>query len=262
MKDLNIVFKILALTLAMYFLSPIIFSYASDTKMINESDNLTSAGFVPNVRSKNKMYVIEYKTKFTIKSSEIFAHNITKLLPIFKPGDVLVINIESPGGAVSACGHDFDQVRLVQALGVKVVSTTDYIAASCGYQLASAADFIIAGSSALIGNIGVITKMPKRPGNLHIIGSTRTKELLAGAHVTNENDVKILRDNVRRLHFDFIERVSEKRGDKITDKLAAFGGNIFIGKNALKIGLIDSVNDHGSFIRSSHMNGYKIILIK
>jgi ClpP class serine protease len=226
------------------------------------SEKLDRAGYVSDAKPAGDMYLINYHSDFSVQSSEAFAEKVGTLLPILKKGDVVLLGIESSGGASVSCSHSFDQVKLMQRKGIKVVSATDYIAASCAYKLASAADIIIATSGAMIGNIGTVLTLNKRDNsNKVMIGSSRTKEIFAGAAVKTDSDKQIARNFVNAAQKDFVSRILEKRKDKITDHNTAFSGNIFSGKQAKQLGLIDKIGDIRSFMIASHLVGFNIIIV-
>jgi ClpP class serine protease len=236
----------------------------------DKSKVLDNQGMRALKKSKNKWFVIEYKEGFSVDSAERFANKVDTILPLIRQGDVVQIAIESPGGSSVSCAHSYDYLKHIRARGAKIVATTDYIAASCGYMLMAGADVATAGSGAIVGNIGSVhirkpgiieTLTNRTGGKTLIIGSTRQKELLAGATPRTEEDIAFLKGRVIRGYNDFVSRVIERRGGKITNKPVALSGDAFSGNEALKLGLIDSIADTRGIIRSSHIRGYQVYIV-
>lgn len=218
----------------------------------------------------NKLYIIDYKMAFTLGSSERFAKIATSLLTKVKENDKILIRLESPGGSISSCGLGYEYIKKLSAKTSGVFTTTDYLSASCGYWLASAADGIFAAKASRIGNIGsVMIKSPdfldrlssgKVPEKL-FIGSTRTKELMAGDRPRTKEDIEILRKPILESYKLFISDVHAKRGGKIPkSKLKeVYSGAIFMGVNAHKLGLVDAVVDSRSVLSVLYHQGYTMV---
>lgn len=70
----------------------------------------------------------------------------------------ILMNIDSPGGAVVGCEECADAVKMASQ-SKPVVAISDTMMASAAYWIASAADAVYATKSALVGSIGVIAKV-------------------------------------------------------------------------------------------------------
>jgi len=235
----------------------------------NEGASIAAKGYMSSQVDDKRVYSIDYKSAFSVASSEGFAEIVDVLAPRIKKGDIVMLNIESAGGAVVSCGHSYDQVMKLKAYGAKVVASTDYMALSCGYQLAAAADVVVAASAAQVGNIGAVMIRQKSLSNAAVefmtggntgyaVGSTRTKEILSGDWNVSTEEKEIIRELVQNSANDFFDRVLATRGNKIVDKDEAFSAKPFNAKMALKLGLIDQISDNRSLKQTFLMNGYTI----
>lgn len=236
---------------------------------VDYSAVLHSKGYRTVSENSNTVWKVDYKAGFTAAQSELFADMLDQVFLKSVKGDKLVVHIESPGGATVACGHSYDRLERIKHRGVEVIAVVDYMAASCGYLLASAADKISVASGSMIGNIGAVMNMQpsmydllvKKAGAVgFVIGSTRTKELLAGGKIESQDDINTVRGLAKRLHQDFIGRVLKTRKNIIReeDYKVVFSGMIFTGTEALELGLVDQLADSRKVLGMFYMNGYKM----
>lgn len=217
-------------------------------------------------------FVIDYKTGFSVQSSEVFANKIDLMLMQAKKGDYLVLNISSGGGAVVSCSHDVEQVQRVERLGIKTMSIIDYQAASCGYMLAAETNFITASRGAIVGNIGSVFKRGASPMEMlekksgiksHYIGSTRTKEILAGAPLETKADIALLRSMAMRSMNEFKDVVVKGRGSRIkeSDYTEIFSAMYWSGLEALELGLVDNISNYREMIEDLQLTNHTIYKI-
>jgi protease IV len=124
------------------------------------------------------------------------------------------------------------------------------VAASGGYYLASAADYIYANGATLTGSIGVIFELMNWQKLAEKVG-VQSQTLTAGeykdigspwrAMTAPERD--LLKAQLKTVHEQFIKAVAEGRKSKLKEaqvrKLAT--GMVYTGEEAAKNGLIDSM---------------------
>jgi protease-4 len=163
----------------------------------------------------------------------------------------LIIEINSPGGAVIPSYEIYDQIRKISENNKPVVALMKSVAASGGYLISIASDHIIAHPSTLTGSIGAIfysfdlsNLMDKVGVKQKIFRSGDLKALPSpGEKITPEAN-KILTHFAEETKNQFLNLVLEKR--KITDtniinqisRSAAY-----IGTDAKNIGLIDELGN-------------------
>ncbi|WIY04298.1 S49 family peptidase [Amycolatopsis mongoliensis] len=157
--------------------------------------------------------------------------------------------INSPGGAPTQSGLVAERIRqLADEKGVPVLAFCEDVAASGGYWLACAADEIFAHRTSMVGSIGVIsggfgfTGLLERFGverRLHTAGANKSR--LDPFSPEKPEDVEWLKKMHAQLHELFVNWVKERRGDRLTDAEDLFTGDVWLGANALELGLIDGL---------------------
>lgn len=156
--------------------------------------------------------------------------------------------INSPGGSPTQSALVADRIRgLADLKHVPVLAFCEDVAASGGYWLACAADEIVAHPTSLVGSIGVVSQGFGLHGLLERFGVER-RLYTAGANKSRldpflpvrEDDVVWLRSMQTELHGMFRDWVCSRRGDRlVTGQHDLFTGEVWSGRRALELGLID-----------------------
>jgi signal peptide peptidase SppA len=160
----------------------------------------------------------------------------------------VALSINSPGGTPTQSALVADRIRgLADRKRVPVLAFCEDIAASGGYWLACAADEIIAHPTSLVGSIGVVSRGFGLHGLLQRFGVERRLHT-AGANKARldpflpeqEDDVVWLHGMQAELHEMFREWVCTRRGNVLaTDQHDLFTGEVWTGRRAVELGLID-----------------------
>jgi signal peptide peptidase SppA len=160
----------------------------------------------------------------------------------------VALSINSPGGTPTQSALVADRIRgLADSKRVPVLAFCEDIAASGGYWLACAADEIIAHPTSLVGSIGVVSRGFGLHGLLERFGVER-RLYTAGANKARldpflpeqEDDVVWLHGMQAELHEMFREWVCTRRGNMLaTDQQDLFTGEVWTGRRAVELGLID-----------------------
>ncbi|MCR6630606.1 MAG: S49 family peptidase [Magnetospirillum sp.] len=169
----------------------------------------------------------------------------------------LVIN--SPGGSPVQSALIGKRIRQhAEEKKVPVVAFVEDVAASGGYWLAAAADEIIADPASIVGSIGVVsagfgfTEAIQRLGierRVHTQGER--KRMLDPFMPERPEDVTRLEALQADIHDGFKEWVRERRQGKLVgDESALFNGDIWTGRQALALGLVDQLGDLRSTMRT------------
>jgi protease-4 len=159
----------------------------------------------------------------------------------------LIVRINSPGGTVVGAESLYESLRAVSKQK-PVVITMGEIAASAGYLAAIAGDFIIARGNSLTGSIGVIVQFPnfaKLAKNLGI----SLEEIKSAESKGGPNPFDELSPNVRKFQENLVDDsytwfkslVSERRGLSLAELSEVSKGQLFTGRMALSLGLIDAI---------------------
>lgn len=161
----------------------------------------------------------------------------------------VAIVINSPGGSPTQSQLVADRIRgLAAEHELPVLAFCEDVAASGGYWLACAADEIFACPTSLVGSIGVVsggfglTGLIERFGierRLHTAGQNKAR--LDPFQPEKAEDVEWLLGMQAELHEMFIEWVRARRGDTLHDTPDLFTGEVWTGRKALELGLIDGI---------------------
>ncbi len=169
----------------------------------------------------------------------------------------LVIN--SPGGSPAQSALLYRRIRQLAAeRAVPVIAFTEDVAASGGYWLALAADEIYAEDTSLVGSIGVITAgfgfvqaMSKLGIERRLFTAGENKSLMDPFLPERDGDVVRLKTLQQDLHDSFKDLVRERRGAKLKgDEALLFSGEVFAGRRALGMGLVDGIGEMRGVLRT------------
>lgn len=163
--------------------------------------------------------------------------------------EAVALVINSPGGSATQSALVADRIRgLAQEHEVPVLAFCEDVAASGGYWLACAADEIYAHPTSLVGSIGVVsggfglTGLIERYGierRLHTAGENKAR--LDPFQPEKAEDVEWLLGMQSELHELFIEWVRSRRGDALRETADLFTGEVWTGRRALELGLVDDL---------------------
>lgn len=161
---------------------------------------------------------------------------------------VIVLRINSPGGSVSASESIHHAIKQAQASGKYVIASMGDMAASGGYWIASAADYIVAQPSTITGSIGVVAgKLVIGPlsERLGVNWSTLTTGTNSGMWAPNEvfrgDGLARIEASLDEVYKGFTQRVADSRHLTLeqVDKLAR--GRVWTGTRAKELGLVDEL---------------------
>jgi len=178
----------------------------------------------------------------------------------------IVLRIDSPGGGVVPSQEIHDAVQRVRNKQNKtVVASMGTVAASGGYYIAAAADWIIANPGTLTGSIGVIMELVNLEGLLKKVGvegivvkSGHYKDIGSPFRRMSADDRRILQAVMDDVHDQFIEAVAEGRSLDVAAVRALADGRIFTGRQAVDAKLVDELGDLDDAVRiAAEMVGIK-----
>jgi serine protease SohB len=163
----------------------------------------------------------------------------------------VALAVNSPGGAPVQSALLYRRIRQLAAeKKIPVFAFAEDVAASGGYWLLLAGDEIYADAASIVGSIGVVTssfgfaEVLKRLGverRLHTSG--RDKSLLDPFLAEDPREVQRLERLQRDLHDTFKSQVAERRGAKLSKTVELFEGEIFSGRRAVELGLVDGLGE-------------------
>lgn len=168
----------------------------------------------------------------------------------------LVITIDSPGGGV----YESDQVYLAlldyKTTNKPVFAYFEALAASGGYYIGCAADYIFANRNTLTGSIGVIagqsidlTELMKNLGiKMTTITAGKNKNMGNINSVLTPEQKDILQSIADEAYLQFTEIVAESRELDIETVWEIADGRIYTALQALELNLIDEIATYNNAI--------------
>ena len=161
----------------------------------------------------------------------------------------VVIDIDSPGGSATASDDLFLAVERLDAVK-PVVAAIRGVGASGSYLAAVGARRILANPNAVVGSIGVISASPHVPRLLERLGvtvsETRAGRLKgAGSPWRDDSDEELAKERqlIDAIYDAFVGRVARARGLKAERVRELATGEVWLGTEALALGLVDEIGD-------------------
>jgi len=163
----------------------------------------------------------------------------------------IVLRINSPGGEVVATDELYRRLlQIKKQKGIPIVISMGTMAASGGYYLAAAGDYIFANPNTLTGSLGVIFRLynydvtAERLGiKEYAIKSVIYKDIGSPMRPLAEAERKILQSLVNESHENFINVIVNGRKLSREHVLRIADGRIYSGVQARNLGLIDNFGD-------------------
>ena len=183
----------------------------------------------------------------------------------------VALAVNSPGGSPAQSSLLFRRIRqLAEEKDVPVVAFAEDVAASGGYWLALAADEVFAEETSLVGSIGVITAsfgfvdvMRKVGVQRRLYTAGENKSLLDPFLTEDPKGVERLTALQRDMHESFKDLVRGRRAAKLkADESALFTGEVFTGRRALELGLIDGIGDLRGVMRQRYGDTVKLRVVE
>lgn len=161
----------------------------------------------------------------------------------------VALSINSPGGSPTQSALIAARIRrLADEKSIPVFAFCEDIAASGGYWLATAGDEIFADDNSILGSIGVIYSgfgfqglLAKQGVERRVHTAGRSKSMLDPFKPEREADVELIKRLQGVIHENFITQVKSRRGEKLATDRDLFTGEVWVGREALDLGLIDGV---------------------
>ena len=173
---------------------------------------------------------------------------------IYDDDDVkaVVFRVNSPGGSADASEQIWHAMKMVQDKGIPVVVSMGDYAASGGYYISCNADYIYAEPTTLTGSIGIFGTVPnlsklREKVGLDVDGVSTNKHSALTTNAVmkgmNPQEMALMQSMVERGYDLFTRRCADGRG-MTQDAIKKIGeGRVWLGKDALEIGLVDSLGN-------------------
>jgi serine protease SohB len=200
-----------------------------------------------------RLFVLDFHGDLNASHVEALREEISALLQVAKPGDEVLLRLESPGGVVHGYGLAATQLRRIRDRGLKLTVAVDKMAASGGYMMACVADRILSAPFAIVGSIGVVAQLPNfsrwmRERNidfeLHTAGEFKRTLTLFGEN-TEAGRAKF-REELEHTFGLFKDFVAANRPALKLDQVAT--GEHWYGTQALELGLVDAIRTSDDYL--------------
>jgi len=163
----------------------------------------------------------------------------------------VILRLDTPGGEVTASDIIYNEIlEFKKRTGRPVIALMMGVAASGGYYIASACDYIIAHPSTITGSIGVISVFPnlgellnKLGVQINVIKSGAMKDSGSLLREMNESERELFQNIIDTYFQRFLQIVYSGRKEAIPiDKLKTLAdGRIYTAPQALEEKLIDKI---------------------
>ena len=231
-----------------------VYTGTKDYKLLS-TNSLTLVERTPS-KAKDKVAVIYAEGEITDNSGNgIVGTDMVKLIKkIGKDDDVkaVVLRVNSPGGSADASEQIWHAVQTLREKGLPVVVSMGDYAASGGYYISCGADYIFAEPTTLTGSIGIFGTVPNMSKILDKVGldidgvgtnahsDLQTNMVYKGM---NTEEFRMMQTMVERGYDLFTRRCAEGR-HTTQEAIKQIGeGRVWLGKDALNIGLVDSLGN-------------------
>ncbi|KAL7484130.1 hypothetical protein ACHAW6_009770 [Cyclotella cf. meneghiniana] len=206
----------------------------------------------------------------------------------------IIVLLESPGGAVSSYGLASSHLqRLRSTPGIKLTICIDTVAASGGYMMACMASpgQLYCAPFAMVGSIGVIGQslnvqktLEKYGVRPYVFRGGRMKNPVGMVGDVTKEGIGAMQDMVDRIHEAFREHVAKARESALLEALRPLPksnyyqmgeakcesgvmsvidqvatGDVFLGIQALKLGLVDRLVTSDEYIYERIQDGARVL---
>src|SRR6478735_2371160 len=195
---------------------------------------------------KSRVFVVDFVGDIRASANDALAEQITAILTQATTDDEVVIRLESGGGMVHSYGLASSQLQRIRDKNIPLTICVDKVAASGGYMMACIANQIFSAPFAVIGSIGVVAQIPnihrllkKHDIDFEMLTAGEFKRTLTVLGENTEKGRQKFQQEIQETHDLFKDFVAENRPSVVIDTVAT--GEVWFGRNALKVGLIDAV---------------------
>ncbi len=224
--------------------------FANVANVANNTPKSMSGDVVAVYYATGEIVQDESPTSFGSEEMIVGTEVVKDLKKLADDDDVkaVVLRVNSPGGSAFASEQIWHQVMNIKAKKPIVVSMGGY-AASGGYYISCAADWIVAEPTTLTGSIGIFGMFPDASELMNDklglkVATVKTNEFAdMGGYDRpfNEKESALLQGYINRGYDLFTKRCADGRGMS-QDSIKVIGeGRVWTGVHAKKLGLVDQL---------------------
>lgn len=182
----------------------------------------------------------------------------------------IVLRVNSGGGSALASDVIWREIVLSRKNKPVIASFGD-VAASGGYYIACAADSIFVQPNTITGSIGVFGIIPNFQNLLNNklgitfdgVKTSQYADIMSVNRPLTNGERFIIQNGVNRIYDTFLTRVSDGRKKTKAQIDSIGGGHVWIGTDAVQIGLADRLGSFEDAIKAAakkaKLNDYKIV---
>ncbi len=170
----------------------------------------------------------------------------TQLTFVTEDSDIkaVVIRVNSPGGFADRSEEIFTLVSKLRE-EKPVVIVVQGLAASGAYMFSMGANHIVANPSSAVGSVGALTFIRPRGSPSEGLIGTGPSKVLGSSERTSLERLELVKES-------FYSIVRSQRGDRLlVDKNQILQAEVYLGLEALQMGLIDELGDEVDAIRKA-----------
>ena len=157
----------------------------------------------------------------------------------------IVLEVNSPGGGIVPSDRIYQALKNTDK---PIVVLMRDLAASGGYYISMAGDYIYANPYTLTGSIGVISEFPNASGLLEKIGvqmtvikSGKAKDFGSPYRDMTPEEKAYWQHVIDQAYDRFVQVVAQGRHMKADEVRKLADGRVYTGEDALKLGLVDAL---------------------
>lgn len=192
------------------------------------------------------VFVVDFVGDIGARQVTALRNELNAILCAARPGDEVLVRLESPGGAVHGYGLAGAQLARLRAADIRLTVAVDKVAASGGYMMAVVANEIVAAPFAMVGSIGVVATLPNVHRlldkldvdvELHTAGKHKRTLTVLGQN-TDEGRAKF-REELEEIHGSFKGWIGRHRPAVDLDLVAT--GEAWLAERGQQLGLVDAI---------------------
>ncbi len=182
----------------------------------------------------------------------------------------VVLRVNSPGGSALASDVIWREIALTKKVKPVIASFGD-VAASGGYYIACGADSIFVQPNTITGSIGVFGVIPnlqklyneKLGITFDGVKTGKYADIMSTDRPMTSGERLIIQNDVNRVYDSFITRVANGRRKTKAYVDSVGGGRVWVGTDAVRIGLADRTGSFNEAIvsaaKKARLETYKVV---
>lgn len=203
---------------------------------------------------RQRVFVLGFHGDLRAQAVRQLREEITALLTLAEPSDLVVLRLESGGGMVHSYGLAAAQLARIRDRGIPLTVCVDKIAASGGYLMACVAERIVAAPFAMLGSIGVVAQIPnfhrllrKHDIDIELLTAGQHKRTLTMFGRNTDLARQKFAEELEDTHALFREFVQRYRPG--LDVATVATGEVWFGERALALGLVDALGTSDALLQ-------------